>query len=54
MGFGAHLMEKMQVLVGVHYQLHNNGADYLKSLRTNWFFFNPNPDKVYNKITSIL
>ncbi len=52
MGFRAHLMEKMQALVGVHYQLHSNGADYLKSLRTNWTFLNSNPDEVYD--TSVL
>ncbi len=45
-------MEKMRALVGVHYQLHSNGADYLKSLRTNWTFLDPNPDKVYD--TSVL
>ncbi len=48
MGFRAHLMEKMRALVGVHYQLHSNGADYLKSLRTNWTFLDPNPDEVYD------
>ena len=47
-------MEKMQRLIGVHYQLHSNEADYLKILQTNWTFFNPNPDEVYDKITSVL
>ena len=47
-------MEKMQALVGVHYQLHNNGADYLKTLRTNWTFLDPNPNEVYDKTTNIL
>ena len=32
MGFKAHLIEKMQALVGVHYQLHNNETDNLKDL----------------------
>ena len=54
MGFRAHLMEKMQALVGVHYQLHSNGADYLKTVRTNWTFLNPNLDEVYDKTTSVL
>ncbi len=52
MGFRAHLMEKMQALVEVHYQLHSNGADYLKSLRTNWTFLDLNPNEVYD--TSVL
>ena len=54
MGFRAHLMEKMRALVGVHYQLHSNGADYLKTLRTNWTFLDPNPNEVYDKTTSVL
>ncbi len=52
MGFRAHLIEKMRVLVGIYYQLHSNGADYLKSLWTNWTFLDPNPDEVYD--TSVL
>ena len=47
-------MEKMQALVGVYYQLHSYGADYVKTLQTNWTFLNPNLDEVYNKTTSIL
>ncbi len=47
-------MEKMQALIRVHYQLHSNGADYLKSLQTNWIFLNPKPDEVYDKTTSVL
>ena len=54
MGFKAHLMEKMRALVGVHYQLHNNEADYLKNLWTNWTFLDPNFDKVYDKTISVL
>ena len=54
MGFKAHLIEKIQTLVGVHYQLHNNRADYLQTLRTNWTFLNPNPNEVYDKTTTIL
>ena len=54
MGFRVHLIEKMQALVGVHYQLDSNGADYLKTFRTNWTFLDPNPDEVYDKITTIL
>ncbi len=48
MGFRTNLIEKMQALIGVYYQLHSNGADYLKSLRTNWTFLDPNPDEVYD------
>ncbi len=31
MDFKVHLIEKMQALIGVHYQLYSNGADYLKN-----------------------
>ena len=47
-------MEKMRALVGVDYQLYNNWADYLKTLRTNWTFLDPNPNEVYEKTTSVL
>ncbi len=48
MGFRAHLMEKMRALRGVYDDLYSNEADYLKSLRTNWTFLNPNPDEIYD------
>ncbi len=54
MGFRAHLMEKIRALVGVQYQLHSNGADYLKSLWTHWTFLEPNPDEIYDRTTSVL
>ena len=54
MGFRAYLIEKMQALVGVHYQLHSNGADYLNTLGTNCSFFDPNPNEIYEKTTSVL
>ncbi len=54
MGFRAHPMEKMRTLVGVHYQLHSKEADYLKTHRTNWNFFDPNPDEIYDMTTSVL
>lgn len=56
MGFRAHIMEKIRVLVGNHYQLHghSNGASYLKSLRTGWTFLDPNPDEVYDMTTGFL
>ena len=54
MGFKAYQMEKMQAFVGVHYQLHSNGADYLKTVWTNWTFLDPNPDLIYDKTTSVL
>ncbi len=47
-------MEKMRGLVGVHYQLHSNGPNYFKTLRTGWTFLNPNPDKVYDITTNNL
>ncbi len=48
------MMEKMRGLVGVHYQLHSNGPNYLKTLGTGWTFLNPNPDEVYDINTSDL
>ena len=55
-GFRAHIMEKIHVLVGNHYQLHShsNGARYLKSLQTGWTFLNPNPDEIYDMTTGFL
>ena len=35
MAFKFYLMKKIQALIGVQYQLHNNGADYFKILQTN-------------------
>ncbi len=40
-------MEKMRELVRVHYQLHSNGPNYLKTIQTGWTFLDPNPDEVY-------
>ena len=55
-GFYAYIMEKIRVLIGNHYQLdgHTNGVNYLQSLRTGWIFLNPNPNEVYDMITSVL
>ncbi len=44
----------MQALVGVHYQLHSNEVDYLKTLQTSQTILDLNYDEVYNKITSVL
>lgn len=52
--FKAYLMEKMQALVGVHYQLHSNNSDYLNTLWTNQIFFDPKSDEVYDRMTNIL
>ena len=56
MGFRAHIMEKIRVLVGNHYQLYgySNGANYLNFLWIDWTFLNLNPDEVYNMTTSVL
>ena len=54
MGFRAYWIEKIWALIGVHYQLHNNVADYLKSFRTNSTFLNPNLDEVYDRTTGVL
>ena len=47
-------MEKMRELIGVHYQLYSNGANYLKTLQTGWIFLDLNLDKIYNMTTSVL
>ena len=44
----------MQALVRVHYQLHSNRVEYLKTLWINQTFLDPNSDKIYDKITSVL
>lgn len=54
MGFRAYFREKMRGLVGIYYQLHSNRANYLKILQTSKTFLDPNPDKVYDMITSVL
>ena len=54
MRFKVYLIEKMQTLIGVHYQLHSNREDYLNILGTNWTFLDPNPDEVYDKTINIL
>ena len=54
MDFRTHLIKKMQALLEIHYQLHSNRADYLKNLRINWTFLDPNLNEVYDKTTSIL
>ena len=41
MGFKAHLIEKVQAFVKVHYKLHNNEADYLKNPRLIRVFSTP-------------
>ena len=53
MDFRAHLIEKIQALVGVSYLLHSNETDYLKTLQINKTFLDLNPDEVYDKITTI-
>ncbi len=47
-------MERMRGLVEVHYQLHSNGPNYLKTFQTNWTFLDPNPNEVYDITTSDL
>ncbi len=48
------MMEKMRGLVEIHYQLHSNGPNYLKTLQISWTFLDPNPDKVYDITTNNL
>ena len=56
MSFRAHIIEKIQALVGNHYQLHDHskGANYLNFLQIGWIFLNPNPDELYDMTTSVL
>ncbi len=46
MGFRAHMMDKIQGLVGIHYQLQNNGAALLRRLSDGYAFLDPDLDKV--------
>ncbi len=46
MGYRAHMMEKIRGLVGVHYQLQNNGAALLRRLLDGHSFLDPDLDKV--------
>ncbi len=46
MGFRAHMMEKIRGLVGIHYQLQNNGAALLRCLSDGHTFLDPDLDKV--------
>ena len=55
-GFRAHIMKKIRVLIGNHHQLHgySNEANYLKLFWTNWTFLDPNPDEIYDMTTGFL
>ena len=53
MGFRVYLMEKIQTLIRVYYQLHDISVDYLKSFWTNWTFLDFTLDEIYDKIISI-
>ncbi len=50
MGFRAHMMEKIQSLVGIHYRLQNNGAALLRRLSDGHAFLDPDLDKVWSPI----
>ena len=47
MSFRAHIMEKIRQLVGIHYQLDRNSSTYLRNLREDWAFLDPNSNEVY-------
>lgn len=47
-------MEKMRVLVGIHYHLYRNRTNYLKILQTGGIFLDLNPNEIYNMTTSVL
>lgn len=44
----------MRELVRIHYQLHSNRANYLKTLRTDWIFLDLKPEEVYDMTTNVL
>ncbi len=48
MGFKAYLIEKMQALIGVYYQLHSNRADYFEESPDKLDLSDANPDEVYD------
>lgn len=50
MGFRAHMMKKILGLVGIHYQLQNNGASLLQRLSNGHAFLDPDLDKVQSPI----
>ncbi len=50
MEFRAHMMEKIRGLVGIHYQLQNNGATLLHHLSDGHTFLDSDLDKVWSPI----
>ncbi len=50
MGFRAHIMEKIQGLVGIHYQLQNNGATLLCRSSDGHAFLDSDLNKVWSPI----
>ncbi len=44
------MMEKIRGLVGIHYQLQNNGAALLRRLSDEHTFLDPDLDKVWSPI----
>lgn len=54
MSFKAYIIEKIQELIRVYYQLHSNGPNYLKILQIGWTIFDLNPDNIYDIITGHL
>ena len=47
MGFKTHMMEKIRQLAGICYQLDRNRFRYLRNLREDWAFLDPNPNELY-------
>ena len=46
MSFRAHMIEKIRGLIGIYYQLQNNGAALLRCLSHGHAFLDPDLDKV--------
>ena len=49
-GLGAHVMEKIRSLIGIHYQLQNNGAVFLYHLSDWHTLLDLDLDKILNPI----
>lgn len=54
MRFRTHIIEKIRDLIGMYYQLQNNGAIFLKRLSNGYAFLDPDFNKVQSPIKIVL
>lgn len=54
MGFKAYLIDKMQELVMVQYQLYSYRINYIKIFQKSWTFLDLIPSEVYDMTISII